>query len=289
MDKDIKYFASTSFRRGYSIDIIVSPDFNTNEAIAYTQSYLSIVLLHKNSKNIRINFNKISTTENILIVRPEDIVSHEEQGILDFTEMCLDTTFLDILTEKEEFKASYPFIFNKWQTNSWHIDETMFDILEEKMLLIKSMLETGKGAKDKYLVFAIFIECITLLNKSIEEISTNGEQGETENSRTLSLINKFHVLIDKYFRTEASVAFYADKLCVTPDNLCRTIKAATGNTPKQIITSRKMHEAQRMLTYSDKEIRDIAASLGYPDMKEFCRVFKKQIGCLPTDYKYKTR
>ena len=198
-------------------------------------------------------------------------------------------TFFDLLSEKEDFKAAYPFIFTNWKANSWHINDTLFNILEKKLLTIKSILETGKGAKDKYLVFAIFIECITLLNKSIEEMGTNGEQGETENSRTLPLINKFYVLIDKYFRTEASVAFYADKLCVTPDNLCRTIKAATGNTPKQIITSRKMHEAQRMLTYTDKDICDIATHLGYPDMKEFCRVFKKQTGLLPAEYRNKTR
>ena len=286
MSNDIRYFTSTSFRRGYCVDITDKNDFNVDEDITYSQSYYSIVLLHKNSKNIRINFKELTSADNLLIIRPEDTVSYEEDGELDFIELCFDDSFFDILSEKDEFKAAYPFIFNRWNANSWHVDDALSALIEEKVLSIKSILCNDRSLKSKYMVFALLTNCLTLLDHTLTELGGQYCE-EAQNARETPVANRFYTLVNKHFKKECNVAFYASQLCMTTNNLCRIIKAATGKTTKQIITLRKIHEAQRLLAYSDKDIHNIATSLGYPDTKEFCRAFKKHTGLLPAEYRNK--
>lgn len=187
MSNDIRYFTSTSFRRGYCVDITDKNDFNVDEDITYSQSYYSIVLLHKTTKKVHINFKQIPTTDNLFVIRPEDTVYCENlKGELDFIELCFDDTFLDILSEEDEFKAAYPFIFNRWKTNSWHVDDALSALIEEKLLSIKSILCNDRSLKSKYMVFALFTDCLTLLDHTLTELGGNTAKKRKTQEKRLS-------------------------------------------------------------------------------------------------------
>jgi two-component system response regulator YesN len=51
------------------------------------------------------------------------------------------------------------------------------------------------------------------------------------------------------------------------------------------VTQRKMERAARILTTSPAKIADIAAMVGYEDVKYFGQMFKKHTGKTPSEYR----
>ncbi len=56
-------------------------------------------------------------------------------------------------------------------------------------------------------------------------------------------------------------------------------------TPMQYIISVRMTHAQQLLSTTDYTITEISAVVGYDNPLYFSRLFKKQIGLSPTDYR----
>ncbi len=65
----------------------------------------------------------------------------------------------------------------------------------------------------------------------------------------------------------------------------RNFKHYTGMTPMQYIISVRMTHAQQLLSTTDYTITEISAVVGYDNPLYFSRLFKKQIGLSPTDYR----
>ncbi|MFD1605675.1 helix-turn-helix domain-containing protein [Flavobacterium artemisiae] len=104
-------------------------------------------------------------------------------------------------------------------------------------------------------------------------------------SKPEKIIKNFNLLIDRYFNTESSVHFYADKLNITPNYLNilsqRYLKIHAGD----VIKERTILEAKRLLTSTDLSIKEIAYQLGFNDNTYFTKVFKKYAGKTPGDFK----
>ena len=67
--------------------------------------------------------------------------------------------------------------------------------------------------------------------------------------------------------------------------LGRLVKKATGFTFPQYLTHAKMEIAKKMLLQNDISLEKIATMLGYNDSSYFIRVFKKEFGRTPSDYR----
>jgi AraC family transcriptional activator of pobA len=92
-------------------------------------------------------------------------------------------------------------------------------------------------------------------------------------------------MLDKHFPEKQTATFYADKLCITPHHLNLVSKAVTGRTASEIIKSRSILEAKRLLTFTDKTITEIATDLSYFDSSYFAKIFKADVGASPNDFK----
>ncbi|MBR3577129.1 MAG: helix-turn-helix transcriptional regulator, partial [Clostridia bacterium] len=62
-----------------------------------------------------------------------------------------------------------------------------------------------------------------------------------------------------------------------------------GVSPAQFVTDMRLRRAKSMLACSDKSITDIAFACGFYDSSHLTRVFKKQEGITPKDYRKRTR
>ena len=113
---------------------------------------------------------------------------------------------------------------------------------------------------------------------------------------TRSVVNKdalvrFEQLIDDYFlhhaQTEGlpSVAYFADKICLSANYFGDLIKKETGKSAIEYIQLKTMAIAKDMLTNSNKTVTEIAYELGFQCPQHFVRSFKKRIGCTPTEYR----
>ena len=77
----------------------------------------------------------------------------------------------------------------------------------------------------------------------------------------------------------------AAETCVSKDHLIRLFKQATGETPANYITRRKMEQAELLLTTTSIPVKNIAAKLGYDETSYFIRVFRRHSNMTPQEYR----
>ena len=95
--------------------------------------------------------------------------------------------------------------------------------------------------------------------------------------------------IEKNYALNLSIDGLAKEFFISPFYLSKKFKAETGFTINQYIISCRMGEAQRLLIFSDKQIKNIALDCGYDSLPYFYTTFKKYAGCTPQEYKEKYR
>lgn len=93
--------------------------------------------------------------------------------------------------------------------------------------------------------------------------------------------------IDTDFRNEFQLNQFCRKHHYDPSYLGRKFKREVGVSCIKYQQRVKMTEACRLLTNTELKVSDIAASIGYKDMKHFFRIFKSIVGSTPREYRNK--
>ena len=88
-----------------------------------------------------------------------------------------------------------------------------------------------------------------------------------------------------HFQADIVIDQYAASIHRSTAWFIRNFKHYTGMTPMQYIISVRMTHAQQLLSTTDYNITEISAVVGYDNPLYFSRLFKKQIGLSPTDYR----
>jgi AraC family transcriptional regulator, transcriptional activator of pobA len=95
----------------------------------------------------------------------------------------------------------------------------------------------------------------------------------------------FRNLLETHFAAQADPAFYANELGIPERKLNHVTKVQAGRTAKQLLHDRLLLEAKRLLLFSTDDIKAIAFGLGFDDPFYFSRVFRKQEGISPEQYR----
>lgn len=98
-------------------------------------------------------------------------------------------------------------------------------------------------------------------------------------------INTFEKLLEQHFKENKSPSFYADKLNITLKHLNRICNEILQKTATEVIMDRAILEIKRMLTDKQLAVSEVASAVGYDDYSYFSRVFKKQTGLSPTEFR----
>ena len=99
------------------------------------------------------------------------------------------------------------------------------------------------------------------------------------------LIKKYNILVDKYYKREHQVQFYAGMLSRSPKTICNLFAKQNYRKPSLIIHDRIIHEAKRLFYYTDKSDKEIAQELGFNDAGHFSRFFKKATNQCPSEFR----
>ncbi len=105
-------------------------------------------------------------------------------------------------------------------------------------------------------------------------------------------VTAFHKLLDNYLKNEQffeqglpSVGYMASELHMSPRYLSNALKIETGKTAQELIHIALINVAKNRLRESDENVSEIAWSLGFENMSYFSRLFKKEVGQTPKDFK----
>lgn len=108
---------------------------------------------------------------------------------------------------------------------------------------------------------------------------------KSSQSRAQVKYDEFLALVSKNFMTEKSVAFYAEKMCMTPKYLTTLVKNASGRTATEWIDAFLVLEAKNLLKYSDLTVKEIGYRLNFQSIPSFHKFFKNQTGLTPAEYR----
>ncbi|UOX33993.1 AraC family transcriptional regulator [Flavobacterium sediminilitoris] len=97
-------------------------------------------------------------------------------------------------------------------------------------------------------------------------------------------LKQFDELLEKYFKTEKSPSFYADKMAITLKHLNRIVKATVNKTVTELITQRVILESKRLMVERKLTINQIADELGFSSPNYFTKLFKKHEGIKPKEF-----
>lgn len=106
------------------------------------------------------------------------------------------------------------------------------------------------------------------------------------------VLSRFEFLLDDYFRngktrTEGvpTVRYFADKVFLSPNYFGDLIKKETGRSPQEYIQGKMIDMAKEMLLGTEKTVSQIADDLGFQYSQHFNRIFKKNVGQSPNEYR----
>ena len=119
-----------------------------------------------------------------------------------------------------------------------------------------------------------------LMSRFLKQASPKVEVRDNRIHQTLAYIRK-------HLDTRLDIDQLADKACMSKDHFIRIFKRETGETPNVYITKRKLEKAELALVTTDLSIKGVAELLGYDDYSYFNRLFKKNAGITPQQYREK--
>lgn len=119
--------------------------------------------------------------------------------------------------------------------------------------------------------------CSIYSRRIIEEKNVAGHKIDT----FIKLIR----LIEKYYMQERGVAFYADKLCLSPKYLSALSKSVCGYTVQELVFRAIIRKSIFWLKNTNKSVQEISDDLNFPNASFFGTFFKKQTGLAPSHYR----
>ena len=133
------------------------------------------------------------------------------------------------------------------------------------------------------LIASLFYLLGGLMEKSA--VKTPEASGATVNTRVKLIFEHFMTLVTEHHTSERNMAFYANRLGLTPKYLSKLIKQVSGRSAPDWIDSFVILEAKNMLKYTDDSIKEIVFKLHFPNPSVFYKFFKAHTGMTPSEYR----
>jgi YesN/AraC family two-component response regulator len=113
------------------------------------------------------------------------------------------------------------------------------------------------------------------------------QQGAKAQSRADAIFADFIRLLEKHFRQERRVRWYAQQLGISAKYLSEVVKQSSKRTPNDWIDQYVVLELRVLLRNSTKNIKEITEELGFPNQSFLGKYFKEHVGMSPSEFRKK--
>jgi AraC-like DNA-binding protein len=246
-------------------EIFVSPNF-------------VISLCHKGSCKADFDMRPIEFKQHdIAVMLPDHIIGHGEcSEDYSTTMIVIDREFFDQLTNREAFSG-----YLKYKNHpNYHLNEEQYSQINTLLATLRLVIEIDHPKRIESLANLLDILFYALTDYRGEESLDKNE------NRNTFLFNSFYDLLIENYQQHHEIAWYSEKLCLTPKYFSGVIRQITGKSAAQWINEVLVLHAKRLLyTRRDMNVQQIAYELGFKGNANFCRFFKDQTGLRPSEYR----
>ena len=172
------------------------------------------------------------------------------------------------------FFGSYGHLFIKLDESNQRRLETLRSIFVEEF-------ETA-GSTQSEMLKMLLKRLIIIGTRLAKEQYVKNQPVEPDH---FDIVRKYNLLVDRNFKTQHQVQFYANELNKSPKTLSNLFARYHHKLPLQIIHDRIIDEAKRLFFYTDKPAKEIAWELGFEEAAHFSRFFKNITNQNISEYK----
>jgi AraC-like DNA-binding protein len=104
-------------------------------------------------------------------------------------------------------------------------------------------------------------------------------------SRQESILEQFLECVQKNYKEQRSLGFYANELCLTTKHLSEVIKKASGKSANDWINEHVLLESKAFLKSTTMTVQQISHELNFPSQSFFSKYFKQHVGISPKEYR----
>ena len=256
-------------------------DYNPVYGHDIVSKYLTVIICHAGSARLLYDMQEVRFTANsIAVILPDHIMRPLEYSpdysvtfILHSNAFCEELKTKRLTHDYEKFHL----------TPSCHMTD------EAMALYIKSLDVFEHICNSSIQLYPLRHEMLIAQSNVMVEL-TNACRREMDTNRVISrnhmVFQDFCHLLAMHCREHHEVAFYADKIHLSPRHFSLVIKEATGLSASDYIEEYILTQARNLLsTRPDMSVQQICYHLGFAEAPSFCRFFKRITGQTPKDYR----
>ena len=191
-------------------------------------------------------------------------------------------TFSDFFLENN-FKQNQKILFelNHLQCFNFERNDSLFEQIKTlKEMIIRELNE--ENAEKRSFINSLF-QTLFLAIFRVNQIQKTSIE-ETDN-KTLKYFQIFQKSIKQDYSETKTISQYAKEIGITTMHLNRVCKIVVGKSPIQIIHELVIAEAKKYLLNTTYTISEISYFLNFNDPAYFTRLFKKNVGVSPSDFR----
>lgn len=214
----------------------------------------------------------------VVKVEPNPDVPFAKFTALVFHSDLLNRTALGRQMSRYEF-------FDYSSTEALHLSVQEVEVFRGVITMIEQELHR---AIDKHTRELIISNIELLLNYCLRFYD---RQFITREEINHSVVKRFMELLDDYISSKAlreglpTVAYFADKCCLSSGYFGNLVRVETGRTAKDIIADRLLAHAKQLLNDDTLTITMISERMGFDYPQHFVRFFKSHTGKTPSAYR----
>lgn len=108
---------------------------------------------------------------------------------------------------------------------------------------------------------------------------------ESKGKRTSSVIDRAKAYITEHYADDISLDDVSRAVNISPYYFSKVFRAETGDTFIEYVTNIRIEKAKELLHGAELSMKEICGQIGYADPNYFSRIFKKNVGMTPTEFK----
>ncbi|KXH81453.1 AraC family transcriptional regulator [Chryseobacterium kwangjuense] len=252
----------------------------------HRHDFYAAVLFTNGTGIHEIDFQKYEVSEgSLFFLSPGQIHSWELSEDIDGYIFFCSQEFYEMHYVNQKLR-NFPFFGSVSFPRKLQLDAEELERTDQLFQLLGKEFQSQYVMRDGLilsLMSQVFISATRFFSKDIDVRSSSASLSYFKHYQD------FENLLEEYFTSQKSIAYYASLLEITPKHLNRIVQTVVRKTATDVITERVVLESKRMLIYLDESLVEIAFRLGYEEYSYFVRVFRKSSGMTPTQFmrKYK--
>ena len=253
-----------------------------NEAVYHP--YIKILFLKKGS-HVTIDFNTYKLKEDALFFininqwYQVDAEKNAAAGAL----LYYNRDFYCVEIHDREVACDGILYNNVYEIPVVHLSKMQSELVQR--IIDEIVLEVNNDESSMEEMLRILLK--ELIIKSTRIWKTGHSVASPEARPDVEFMRQFSRLVELHYKTEHTVAGYANMLSVSPKFLHKRITQHGPTAPNDLIKDRIMLEAKRLLAHTALSVKEIGYNLGYDDPAYFVRLFTKLAGVSPVKFRKK--